>query len=408
MLAAQVDDSLRCEPDNGGLTLPEGFCAILVAEDLPGPRHLAVRGDGMIFVAAGGRRDGTPGGIYALADTDGDGRADDRVHFGEEGGNGLVLDGEYLYFAPNDKVVRYRIPAGEGTASGEPDVIVGDLPSDRSHRAKSIALDEDGNLFVNIGSPSNVCQPRDRAQTTGGVDPCPELETRAGVWRFDANRSGQTQADGERYGTGIRNAVALTYRPATEGLYAVVHGRDRLFQLFPEHYNEEDGAEKPAEEFIRIEAGDDFGWPYCYYDPQTRVKVLAPEYGGDGSKTGRCTDAKDPIFGFPGHWAPDGLLFYTGTQFPEQYWGGAFVAFHGSWNRAPRPQAGYNVTFLPLQGDRSAGPFEVFADGFIGAGSGPQDAQRRPVGLAQGPDGSVYVTDDREGTLWRIIYRREG
>ncbi len=388
-LAAQ-----KCDADNGGLTLPDGFCAVVYAEGLAGPRHMAVAPNGDLFVAVfGSRRGGSGGGVVALRDTDGDGRSDRRASFGNKGGNGILLHGGYLYFAPNDGVLRYRLAEGSLEPSGSAETIVSGLPDTGSHAAKTIAIDADGNLFVNIGSPSNVCSGR----SNRGPDPCSELERRAGVWRFDADRVGQTQADGERYGTGIRNAVALTYRPGNGGLYAVVHGRDRLHQSWPDLYDQVAGAEKPGEEFIRIERGDDFGWPYCYYDPLEKRKVQAPEYGGNGIDRGRCASAKDPIFGFPGHWAPDGLLFYTGDQFPARYRNGVFVAFHGSWNRAPEPQAGYNVTFLPTNGDVAAGAYEVFADGFQSVGS-------RPVGMAQAPDGSLYISADAGGRIWRVFY----
>ena len=379
--------------DNGGLNLPNGFCAIVVAEGLPGPRHMVVAPNGDLFVALAGRRTVPGQGVLALRDTDGDGLPDERNLFGDGGGNSVLLDGGYLYFAPNDRVVRYPLPDGSLEPSGPAQTIVRELPDQNSHRAKTMAIDESGNLYLNIGSPSNVCSSR----SNEGMDPCPQLERRAGVWRFDANRRGQRQTDGERYATGIRNAVALGMNPTNGGLYAVVHGRDRLFQNFPEYFDQIAGAEKPAEEFIRINRGDDFGWPYCFYDPLEERKILAPEYGGDGSNRGRCASAEDPIFGFPGHWAPEALLFYTGDQFPDRFRNGVFVTFHGSWNRAPEPQAGYNVTFLPLDSDEASGPYEVFADGFLGIGS-------RPVGLAQAPDGSIYVSDDAGGRIWKILH----
>ena len=418
--------------DNGGLNLPNGFCAIVVAEGLPGPRHMVVAPNGDLFVALVGRRTvpvrgvlssllrrvydnlGRPSlgwlgnrfvalagrrtvpgqeGVLALRDTDGDGLPDERNLFGDGGGNSVLLDGGYLYFAPNDRVVRYPLPDGSLEPSGPAQTIVRELPDQDNHRAKTMAIDQSGNLYLNIGSPSNVCS----SPSNEGMDPCPQLERRAGVWRFDANRRGQRQTDGERYATGIRNAVALGMNPTNGGLYAVVHGRDGLFQSFPEYFDQIAGAEKPAEEFIRINRGDDFGWPYCFYDPLEERKVLAPEYGGDGRNRGRCASAEDPIFGFPGHWAPEALLFYTGDQFPDRFRNGVFVTFHGSWNRAPEPQAGYNVTFLPLDGDEVSGPYEVFADGFLGIGS-------RPVGLAQAPDGSIYVSDDAGGRIWKILH----
>jgi glucose/arabinose dehydrogenase len=187
-------------------------------------------------------------------------------------------------------------------------------------------------------------------------------------------------------------------------LFGVVHGRDQLSALWSDLYTNEESAELPAEEFVRIQEGDDFGWPYCYYDPSTETKVLAPEYGGDGTMVGRCAQAKDPLMGFPAHWAPNDLEFYTGTQFPERYRGGAFIAFHGSWNRSPEPQGGYNVVFAPFSGDGPTGEWEIFADGFAGADKSPRGADHRPVGLAMGPDGSLYVSDSKMGTIWKIFY----
>jgi glucose/arabinose dehydrogenase len=113
---------------------------------------------------------------------------------------------------------------------------------------------------------------------------------------------------------------------------------------------------------------------------------------------------RDPLVDFPAHWAPNDLEFYTGTQFPGEYRGGAFVAFHGSWNRAPLPQAGYNVAFAPFEGEEPTGSWTVFADGFAGNDVSPNGAAHRPVGLAQGPDGSLYISDSRVGRIWRVMY----
>jgi Glucose/sorbosone dehydrogenases len=135
--------------------------------------------------------------------------------------------------------------------------------------------------------------------------------------------------------------------------------------------------------------------------------VLAPEYGGDGGKAlGNCASKAAPAGFYPAHWAPDGLMFYSGKSFPAKYQAGAFIAFHGSWNRAPGPQGGYLLAFVPFTGagPRSSSAFEKFADGFAGGKMSPNAAAHRPVGLAQGPDGSVYVTDDQAGRVWRITY----
>lgn len=397
-----------CDADNGGITLPRGFCAVVVADNLGPVRHLAAAGNGDLYAAVRDRRGGEePGGVVALRDTTGDGRADVISRFGPGGGTGIVLRGRDLYFAPDDAVLRFPLEEGQLVPPGPPDTIVRELPNTLNHRAKTLALDEAGGLYVNIGSPSNSCQVVDRTANSPGKDPCPELETRAGIWKFDAKRPGQRQADGVRFATGLRNTVALAWNPLDGKLYGAVHGRDQLFQNWSQYFDAEDGAEKPSEEFVQIQQGDDFGWPYCYHDPELGRKVLAPEYGGDGRQVGRCAQAKAPLLAFPGHWAPNALLFYTGTQFPERYRGGAFIAFHGSWNRAPLPQAGYNVVFVPFAGGSPTGSWEVFADGFTGVPQlmNPSDAKHRPTGLAQGPDGSLYISDDQGGRIWRVIYR---
>jgi glucose/arabinose dehydrogenase len=154
---------------------------------------------------------------------------------------------------------------------------------------------------------------------------------------------------------------------------------------------------------MKVEAGDDYGWPYCYHDRALSRRVLAPEYGGDASKAGRCADKKLPVFAFPGHWGPNGLLFYKGTQFPARYRNGVFITFHGSWNRIGR-QEGYKVVFLQFAEGAPRDSSETFADGFAGGRMDPGRARHRPVGLAEGPDGSVYISDDQRGRIWKIIY----
>ncbi len=400
----------ECDPDNGGIELPTGFCALVVADSVGPARHLEVAPNGDVLVALRNirsRQEGViPGGVVLLRDTDGDGRADQEHRFGENGGNDVLLEGEYLYFATDDAVLRYPFPPESTEPTGPPDTVVMDLPDTRNHRAKSLARAPGGFLFVNIGSPSNACQEEPRAVGVAGMDPCPQLATRAGIWLFDGKRMGQTQRDGIRFATGLRNTVALRTHPSGD-LFGVIHGRDQLSALWSDLFTEEQNAELPAEEFVRIQEGDDFGWPYCYHDPLSDTKVLAPEYGGDGRTVGRCAEMKDPLIDFPAHWAPNDLVFYTGQQFPPAYEGGAFVAFHGSWNRAPLPQAGYNVAFAPFQGDEPTGEWSVFAQGFPGGEVSPRDAEYRPVGLAVGPDGSLYISDSQVGRVWKVLYRGE-
>jgi len=386
---------------DAAIQLPDGFCAGLFADGLPGPRHLAVRPDGDVLVAAqgrGGRRGGgaaTPGGVFVLRDADGDGRADVQERFGPSGGHGILLRGDTVYFAPNDAVLRYRLPAGALRPAAGPDTIVKDLPYQRSHPTKTPVIGGDGALYVGIGSPSNVCS-QGRGVGASQPDPCPELETRAGIWRFDASRLGQTQTDGERFATGIRNPVAITTHPRTGEVYALQHGRDQL-QRFSQWFDAERGAENPSEELLHVQRGDDFGWPYCYHDGGHERKTLAPEYGGDGEVEGRCASVQEPIAHYPGHWAPNGIVFYDADQFPASYRGGAFIAFHGSWNRAPLPQEGFRVVFQPFSNGSPGGEYMNFAMGF-------QDIDARPVGVAVGPDGSLFVSDDATGKIWRIRY----
>ncbi len=392
----------ECDADNGGLTLPEGFCALVVADGIGRARHIVARDNGDIYVAIRGRR----GGVKALRDTDGDGRADRFREFGDAGGTGIDLRDGSLYFATDSDVLRYDFAGDELVPGKRPRVVATGFPEQRQHAAKPFAFDDDGGMYVNVGAPSNACQQQSRTPGSPGLDPCPQLERTGGVWRFDADGTDQQQVrDGARFATGIRHAVAIDYRTETGDLYVVQHGRDQLSELWPGLYTTEQRAELPAEEMFRVGEGDDFGWPYCYYDPAEDVKRLGPEYGGDGETVGRCATTGQPVAAFPAHWAPNDLLFYDGKQFPPAYRGGAFVAFHGSWNRAPLGQAGYNVTFVPFDGPM-AGEWRVFAEGFAGAAriETPGEAVFRPMGLATMADGSLLIADSVQGRIWRVFY----
>ena len=395
-----------CAPDNAGLGLPAGFCATLFADSLASPRHMVVASNGDVIVAIReSRRDSVrvPGGVVVLRDLDGDGRADRRSRFGDFTSSEVQLLGNSLYAEMGGAILRYPWKAGAMEPLGTPDTIVSGLPNTGSHRAKTFVIYK-GQLFVNHGSGTNACQEKDRVKESKGIDPCPELAERAGIWRYSAERKGQTLKDGDHFARGIRNAVAIAVEPRSNELYVVQHGRDQLADNWPALFSVEKSAETPAEELLHVTKGADFGWPYCYYDPELKKRVMAPEYGGDGKTVGRCEGKQGNVRTFPGHWAPDGLMFYKGSALPMHYRGGAFVVFHGSWNRAPLPQAGYKVVYQPMSKGRAVGDYEVFVDGFIGADGKPTDLGGRPMGLTEGRRGELYLSDDSRGRIWRIQY----
>ncbi|MEP6858030.1 MAG: PQQ-dependent sugar dehydrogenase [Gemmatimonadales bacterium] len=402
----------RCDRGDGDITLPPGFCASIFADEVGVARHLVVTPTGDVYVALenGNRSSANSthmrgpkgrGGMVALRDTNDDGRADIRLLIGDASNSGIALESPWLYVSSVTSVLRYRLDPGKLAPPGAPDTVVTGFPDTGGHSSRSLALDDSGNLFVNIGSDTNVCRSEGAAPTF--LDPCPELDVRAGIWRFDPNRLHQVYDISQRYATGIRNAVGLAWSPSLHALYATQHGRDGLRQNFPKLYTVDKGNDNPSEELMKIEAGNDFGWPYCYHDRVRGRRLQAPEYGGDGRKADRCINMKLPVLAFPGHWGPDGLLFYQGTQFPARYRSGVFIAFHGSWNRIGR-QEGYKVVFAPLADGVPGNPPETFADGFAGGHLDPARAEHRPVGLAEGPDGALYITDDQSGRIWKVIY----
>jgi glucose/arabinose dehydrogenase len=402
---------IACDPDNGGLVLPPGFCAVVVARVVGKARHMAVRPNGDLYVALDNDpATNTTGGVLALRDTDGDARPDMQQRFGPTGGNGIAWADGQLFFSPDDRVLRYDFVGEELIPAGEPMIVVSGLPADGDHHRKTVVPDGVGGLFVNIGSASNACQVANRVPFSPGIDPCPELAVRAGVWEFDASATGQTQADGVHFGAELRNMNALAMNPLDFRLYGVQNGRDQLFDNWPTLFDARDDALLPAEELFVIEEGRAYGWPYCYFDAVMNRKVLAPEYGGDGTQVGRCVSRELPIDVYPAHWAPLSMLFYTGTQFPGRYAGGLFIAFHGSrFDPSLQPAGpGFVVTFTQWRNGKPRGRFQTFADNFAGGDPTPAGAAHRPVGLAQAPDGSIYVSDDKAGWIWRIFYVGSG
>jgi len=386
-----------------GLRIDPAFAVTVFHDGVGHARHIAVRDTGDVYVQ---RRDGA--GIVALRDRNGDGVADLRQVFGAPGGTGIAVHGRWLYYSSDSEI--FRAPfVGDRLLPDRRRVqtVVTGFRRTWQHAAKAFTFDGQGHLYVEMGAPSNACQREMRTPGSPGLRPCPLLDWSAGIWRFAADRPGQSfQGDGQRYVTGLRHAVALDWNPVVDALYLVQHGRDQLHSLWSEHFSVEANAELPAEEFHKVEEGDDLGWPYTYYDPERNVRMLAPEYGGDGRTVSQR--GKPPLIGFPAHWAPNDLLFYSGDQFPAYFHGGAFIAFHGSWNRAPLSQGGYNVAFVPFRdGEPVKDGWIVFADGFAGTFdiTSPNQARYRPMGLAQGPDGALFIVDSKQGRIWRVTYR---
>ena len=408
-----INKNIKADELNGGLYLPGGFEALVVTEGVGPSRHIAVNDNGDIYVklrTATGRN-----GNVALRDEDNDGKADIVERFGDYPNDGkfgteMKINDGYLYFSSELVVYRQKLKKNKLIPEGKPEIILVDPYPIRWHNAKSLAFDDEDNIYVTFSAPTNACENWETKPNTystkdvKGEYPCEQLDILGGIWKFNKNKLGQSLKDGKRYATGIRSVVGLTWNKLNNSLYGVNHGRDFLHNHAPQYYSEWENTILPAEEFMRIEDGDDYGWPYTYYDHFKNKRMLAPEYGGDGKKI--SDNYTKPIMGLPAHWAPNDLLFYTGDQFPDRYKNGAFIAFHGSTNRVPYPQAGYVVGFIPFKEGVPSGKIEIFADGFAGKSIliDMEDANYRPMGLAQGPDGSLYISESKKGKIWRVFF----
>jgi glucose/arabinose dehydrogenase len=407
-----------CPADDSGLKLPAGFCATVFADAIGHARHLAVSETGVVYVNTwSGRYYGndTPhagGFLVALKDSHGTGKADINERFGETvqsggaGGTGIGIYDGWLYAELNDKILKYPLSKGSIVPGAKSQVVVRGLPLGGDHPMHPFAIDANGDLYIDVATATNSCQEKNRTLESPGINPCTELQTRGGIWRYDAKKTEQVFSPAARYATGIRNAEGFGLDAIGHNIFVTQHGRDQLHTNWPNVIKDEDReATLPSEEVLLLKKGGDYGWPMCYFDPFVQALVLAPEYGGDGKTAGQCAQKGAPAAAFPAHWAPNDMVLYNQQQFPARYRKGLFIAFHGSWNRAPYAQGGYNVVYQAVSGDKASGQCEIFADGFAGADKSPGKAAHRPTGLAVGPDGALYVADDVSGRIYRIVYR---
>jgi glucose/arabinose dehydrogenase len=375
------------EQQLAGIQLPPGFRINVFAEGLGYVRMMAFTPAGDLVAISssrtlggqgcgGGSCTADDGRVFLLADRDGDGVADRTVTLmdGLDRPSGLAYRDGALYLSVWGRVL--RVPERDGTFQADDgQTIVGDLPVGPSHWSRTIAFGPDGKMYVHAGSSCNVCDE--------------EHERRAAITQYNPDGSGQRV-----FARGLRNAVGLAFQPGTGELWATNNQRDLAGDDFPPEY------------VSIVRDGDHFGWPFCH------VGVPDPEFGHLGS----CADTRSPTVLLPAHSAPLGLAFYTGQQFPAEYRGDLFVALHGSWNRT-NPQ-GYKVVRVAMTGGMP-GTVSDFATGWLPADGGCNnsaadlarnvpicrgDAWGRPVDLVVGPDGSLFLSDDQVGVIYRITY----
>jgi glucose/arabinose dehydrogenase len=343
-------------PPAEAIALPPGFGISVFTSGLRGPRMMALGPDGQLYAAERGA-----GRIVRLPDRDADGVAD-GVEIVAEGLNdpssiAFAQDGS-LYVGETTRVLRLSVPDAGGMFTVK-EVIVDGLPAGGNHTTRTVLLGPDGStLFVSIGSSCNVCVEED--------------EQRATIVRYNVDGSGESI-----YARGMRNAVGITFRPGTEELWATNNGRDWL------------GDDLPPETIYVVREGDDAGWPRCHSG-----RIVDPDLGGPDA----CEGVLAPVVEMQAHSAPLGLTFYTGEQWPEEYRGDLFVAFHGSWNRTV--PTGYKVVRVPVR-DGVPGPVQDFAAGWLRADGSDWG---RPVDVLTGSEGSLFVSDDDRGFIYRIFY----
>lgn len=343
------------------VAVPPGFEVNVFAEELINPRMIAVADDGTVYVT---RR--SVGDVIMLRDTDGDGVADEKkVVANRPGMHGIVINGRVMYLATSRELYRTTIQPDRSLSSLQ--LLADDLPDGAQHPNRTMAIGPDGMLYLSIGSSCNACDETN-----------PEHATML-IMRPDGSER-------KIFATGLRNTVGFAFEPETKALWGMDHGTDWL------------GDNEQHEELNHIVKGRDYGWPYIYDDGKFYPQGEPPE-----NITFEEWAAKSvyPIGFYTPHAAPMQMAFYTGDKFPEEYRGDAFVAMRGSWNR--KPPAGYEVARIRFNGGRPVG-LEAFAQGWLTQQGEDWVHYGRLAGLAQASDGSLLVSDDTNGIIYRISY----
>jgi glucose/arabinose dehydrogenase len=348
-------------PDGARLQLPAGFNIEEYATGFDVPRFMTLGPSNELLLSDSARE----GKVYVLLDKNGDKKSDERKVLveGLDRPYGLAFWKDYLYIAETTSLKRYRYDAKAMTV-GPGEEVVPMAEFGRGHWTRTVLFDQKGEkMYLAVGSHSNV--------DAGGP------ETRAAINRYNPDGSGH-----EIFASGVRNPIGLRWYPGTNTLWTAVQERDGL------------GEDLPPDYFTTIRQGGFYGWPYAYFGPNEE-----PRRKGERPDLVAKTIVPDVLL--QAHSAVLDCWFYTGTQFPQKYRGGAFLANHGSWNRAVR--IGYDVVFIPFRDGKPAGPPETFLSGWM-LGSDQSDVWGRPVGLLELPDGSLLISDDGGKKIWRITY----
>jgi glucose/arabinose dehydrogenase len=333
--------------------LPPGFSIAVYADDVPNARQMALGDGGTLFV---GSR--AAGNVYAVRVGEDGRRHSSLIASGLRMPSGIAFRRGALYVAAVDRMLRYDNTESSVASPPQP-VEIAKLPAESHHGWRYLGFGPDGGLYVPIGAPCNVC---DRGWDGFGV-----------ILRMNPDGSGR-----EVIAHGVRNSVGFAWHPRTRELWFTDNGRDLL------------GDELPADELNRLSRpGQHFGFPFCHAGEN-----VDPEFG----QLGRCADATPPVQKLGPHVAALGVKFYTGGMFPARYRGQVLIAEHGSWNRST--PIGYRVTLVRLEGNKAVG-YEPFATGRLG---GDGKASGRPADLLVLPDGSLLVSDDQNGAIYRITY----